>query len=305
MEDDFSAYDASQGEGAHWAEKTFFECFDLETPARYALKAQEFTTGYSKWFKYTVPFTRKSGDQNTSLGNSLLNAAAHTWALRRVGVVDFRMFVMGDDNLIFWKPCDSQRVPGFDWTTEAECAVHVSNELARLGLQSKIKIRDNSRESVYCSSEFVPCMVGGRETTIMSPLVTRKLIKFGFSAHPLPKKESAIARLMANELSCKTHSLVPVARIVNAFYCGYQRVVEKEYESVPDDAPRYRSNEDPAVVVEAHPHAMDWFCAVYGVSALQVQALESFLAAMLRETNGTACLWSHPVFDQMLRQRGL
>lgn len=47
--------------------------------------------------------TRKSGDPNTTSGNSLLNIMGHAWALHQQNIEDYSMEVNGDDNVLYLK----------------------------------------------------------------------------------------------------------------------------------------------------------------------------------------------------------
>jgi hypothetical protein len=104
-EDDFSEYDSTQGQGAHECEMAVYRLYDPPSCAVNALKAQRTTVGFSKHFKYTCAFTRKSGDQNTSIGNTIVNFAAHVGAMAAYTAktnrdVDYMMLGLGDDNLL-------------------------------------------------------------------------------------------------------------------------------------------------------------------------------------------------------------
>lgn len=71
------------------------------------IKRQERTTGFfhdrksGGVVKYTTPYTRKSGDSNTSEGNSSVNIAATYDVYSQLGIYAEleRCLILGDDNL--------------------------------------------------------------------------------------------------------------------------------------------------------------------------------------------------------------
>lgn len=112
---------------------------------------------------------RCSGDPNTSVGNSLLNAMALLWALWvcMVSVQSIRIIVLGDDSVtaIKEKPDDP------------EFSDKIIHALQRLGFKVKLKVHEDPDLVEFCSGRFW-CTTEGR---VWGPKPGRWLSKIGFS----------------------------------------------------------------------------------------------------------------------------
>lgn len=176
---DFEKYDAHMQEVHLDSErrlyaKVFSEMSDSELKEFFTgLDAQMTRSGFIKCrdgiLKARIHAARKSGDQNTSVGNSFLNVCLHTYALNKLGVDVFgllkahKMFiwVMGDDSLIW---CHKDVV----MPTIAD----YRDEMRKLGME----ITGNyfSKEHVdYCSNIFIPAVEG----TVATQFLGRNLCK--------------------------------------------------------------------------------------------------------------------------------
>jgi len=297
LEDDFSQYDASQGEGCHLTERAVFSRFGLDQTALNALDSQRYTKGFGRYYSYEIAYTRKSGDQNTSAGNSVLNAAAHVWCLRQAGVTDFHMMVMGDDNILYYKVSDTVRR---GWGAKGLCE-RISEGMAQLGFVAKCT---KNAFPTFCSADFMPVVADGQETMSLAPLCTRFLVKFGCTSELPPSGTSALSQLRGNALSNKILLCMPVARVVISYYInlGVVATPSNVWRAFDDD--KGDSFESPASV-KASDRVLEWFCAAYGVTATDVQELEEFLNAALHANCGEAFAWTHPVFERMLAHRPL
>jgi hypothetical protein len=140
---DFSRFDATQGAGSFRFERRMYEHCGLKEnlEARTVFLAQRKTKGYSKNFKYQVPYTRKSGDPNTSCGNSLINGATSAQTNIDLGLSNFRSIVLGDDLLTVM----SQRelmTP----TTALETPLFNGNLDIYYRVKKSLGVRDNLRK---------------------------------------------------------------------------------------------------------------------------------------------------------------
>ena len=118
--------------------------------------------------RYSVDATRRSGDQNTSIGNSMINGLIHAFALNRCGIGPhrFNMAVLGDDNLI---------------CINTEIDVDAFSRWFRLvGLRPNIKITRNPNLVEFCSSRFWPTPEG----RVLGPKIGRFLAKIGWVLRP-------------------------------------------------------------------------------------------------------------------------
>jgi len=283
VENDFSSFDATQGHGAHYAEMSLYEKFPGGPAVQKALARQKFTKGFSMWFCYTLKYTRKSGDQNTSLGNSIINMLFHAYALCSLGVTDYYMLVMGDDNLIAFKA----GIPPADLAAGVGAMAH------QFGLSSKCEAREFP---TFCSGDFMPCRVNGQDTHVLVPLATRRAGKMGVTHYVLPSNVSTLLRMKGNELSCPVNRAMPVSRVFYYFYTAIAGEADREE--------RFEYHAPSTAVVEMNGSTVEWFCRAYGISESELVELEGFLWAHLNATYGYASAWAHPVMERMLAHRG-
>nr|QTJ63630.1 RNA-dependent RNA polymerase [Zygentoman tombus-related virus] len=102
--------------------------------------------------KISTKGTRASGDVNTSLGNTVVQLVSTIWVLQSLHISQYRIYLDGDDALIFVKPhfisILSDSAPGF---------------YKLLGLKTKIEgIAYHYNELRYCSGIFVHTNSGVR-----------------------------------------------------------------------------------------------------------------------------------------------
>jgi hypothetical protein len=121
---------------------------------------------------YRVPYTRKSGDPNTSVGNSIISVAMALFAVKPLmaehdeGLSDFsrkvKLLVLGDDILAV------SNLPFSEW--------HVSLSYQCMGVNAKMKLLD-PRFSTFCSSYFWPSADG----IVIAPKPFRVMSKIGMT----------------------------------------------------------------------------------------------------------------------------
>jgi len=297
IEDDFSAYDSTQGQGAY---ETEMEIYDhvlktstldagVKTNVKHNLHYQANTVGSSTFFNYSVPHTRKSGDQNTSVGNTLVNFFAHYVAIESWNMAnknkrkihDYSMLGLGDDNLIAMA-VEPALLP--------EIMEHIRITIEELGLKPTLV---NNKYPSYCSSYFMPVVNGaGLDTHVLVPSVTRSLTKLGWSTNPL-LKTTPLERMKGNMLGISMYRISPVMRIFYDYYTNLDVDGSVEYQ--------YRSHE-----LDSHSHntisakTMDWFADLYQISLAEISELESYLKSSVEKHEGRPFVWSHAVFRKML-----
>lgn len=272
IEDDFSSYDATQGAGCHLTELKFYhDFFQPNVDVSTMLKFQSRTVGYSKHFKYTCKYTRKSGDQNTSVGNTILNFIAHHYALSELGCEDYRMMAVGDDNLIAVK----QQID----LSEMGCIIE------SLGLKPKLS-QSVDRPS-YCSGYFAPY----KDTFLFMPTLFRRLSKIGFTVNKLPRNVSPTARMKGNMLSVPQFKVLPVFRVLYEHYNGL--------DVSPNYANEYEYMNKRQDVEDRCPSTDEWFCNIYGITLPMLHDFESSLRNHLIKSNGQPSCFDHPTLRSM------
>lgn len=180
IEIDASRYDAHQGTEAHRTESIFYSKTGIQNypEASFVFDAQRNTVGFSSHgVFYRVPGKRKSGDPNTSCGNSINNGCCAE-AIFIDRFPDLRMLVNGDDNLL---------VTRFVLTQDEMISLRnfVIDEYFKLGFAVKVKISTRWSKVEFCSSLFWPVEDG----FVLGPKIGRRLPKIGFSLRKLPVEQ--------------------------------------------------------------------------------------------------------------------
>jgi len=179
--DDFSGYDQTFGEHFIDCELLLYKRFGLPKGITDMIQKQKVTFGKTrKGCAFTCPGTRKSGDPNTTVGNSLINMLTHLWVLS-AGNFDFgkfSMLVMGDDNVIILETARFQhpKITKEMFLKEVE---RIPQTLAGLGLKSKMQHTHDLAKIEFCSALFYPAIVDGKETIVLGPKPGRFLDKVG------------------------------------------------------------------------------------------------------------------------------
>jgi hypothetical protein len=181
FEADFSRFDRSVSQDAILAERGLYQRLGIPEPQRDVLDAQWITRGLTKRGRhfYSVPGTRKSGDPNTSVGNSFLNGLFMAYAMVVAGVPAsaWRAICLGDDSLIMISRL---------YVGTADTIVAIAESL---GLKfSKFHVRHLLTDCEFCSKLFWP-VEGGY---VLGPKIGRSLSKMGWT---LSNTKARLARL--------------------------------------------------------------------------------------------------------------
>jgi hypothetical protein len=188
VENDFSRFDRTLGVELLNIEMDAYKWF-FRLPAktlRY-LQQQFKTSGRTKKgkIKYKCEGTRKSGDQNTSVGNTIINGVVNLYLVCQAldisdpTLVPMRGVFLGDDGYMLMKRHDADRV--MQIAQDYYCS---------LGLKAKCR-RVLLHEAEFCSSIFVPTQDG----YILTPKPGRLMAKLFYSQKRLkPTKQAAWAR---------------------------------------------------------------------------------------------------------------
>jgi len=166
-EDDMSAFDSSIRTELLVEENRVYKWFGAPRAVRMLLNANLKTNGVtSKGIRYSRLGMRKSGDPNTSCGNSLINATVHFHAFCRSHpdkapedlIKQFKVLVQGDDDVLLY---NGKRI---DWVTL----------MSGYGLASEAQHRRNLEEIEFCSNLFYRtaegCTFGPKPGRVMSKL---------------------------------------------------------------------------------------------------------------------------------------
>lgn len=108
--------------------------------------------------KFKTKYQRKSGDPNTSLGNSLINAATfhHIFKTPKAPFSELgasHALILGDDNIF----C-TLKVPN---------VTKIQEEYAKYGLKVKVKVSNSIYETKFLQCMPVPATVDGIDQTVL------------------------------------------------------------------------------------------------------------------------------------------
>lgn len=162
IECDLSRMDSTVSKEAIAYERRVYLKHGLDGEALVAFDGQARTIGVSVYgYKYKVLATRKTGDPNTSCGNSMLMGVVVDRFMK--GSSQWASLIMGDDVVIL----ASQ-------TVSISALVSICRDAGFVAVPKK---HLNPRDASFCSQRFWPTADG----TVLGPKVGRLLCKIGFA----------------------------------------------------------------------------------------------------------------------------
>jgi hypothetical protein len=198
---DFGRFDATQGAGCFKHEKSMYvHCGLKRHPDAFkTFCAQRVTVGYTRnGVKYKVKNTRKSGDSNTSCGNSWHNGTTAVQTLLDLGITEFKVIVMGDDMFVVMsrKDVEDAQIDEslFDMGVELEHPVvdkmkvfcrNYETIMRAYGFVPETGFSYNLYDAEFCSSLFWP-VEGGY---VLGSKPGRAMPKMGYSIKNLDDKQ--------------------------------------------------------------------------------------------------------------------
>lgn len=230
LEVDCSRWDAHLGVDALECERTIYSRMGLSAQALYVITQQFNAKGrMSSGRRFQTEATRKSGDPNTSLGNTLLNGIMHHHILTELGIIA-KILVCGDDMLAIYganTPIDINRYKKL---------VSDFGHDARV-----IKTHSNPFDASFCSGYFWPAEIADygaltknwyREAkhSLWMPLLTsmrcifgpspaRFVQRFGYTVSPSHPSDRETFRGAALSV-CPQGLAVPIVREMLLKYVG-------------------------------------------------------------------------------------
>jgi hypothetical protein len=181
VEIDMERYDAHQGEEVHELEGMFYRKGGIlhDSEANFVFESQSKTVGFTPHgVVYKVHGTRKSGDPNTSTGNSITNGVTLDFVLSKMLRLKHKSLVQGDDGISVIRGLFTRR-------KMIAIETRIKSIYLRLGFKVKVKLHTSWAAAEFCSSLFWP-VDGG---FVLGPKIGRRLPKLGFSLHKLTKGE--------------------------------------------------------------------------------------------------------------------
>jgi hypothetical protein len=154
METDYTSYDCTQREGAYNTLNSLYKKAGIEQypNAAFAVACRDKRKAVtSKGILYSYAFQTQSGAQDTTLGNSVLNAGTIWTSLKDAGcnMEYVYIIVLGDDSFAILQP-------GATNLSDGKLRDKVCGFLTSLGLIPKVKLTSSLAEAEFCSGIFWP-----------------------------------------------------------------------------------------------------------------------------------------------------
>lgn len=207
---DFSKYDVTQGVVCIRNENSFYRILGITRckGGKDVLQSKLKTRGFGKGYKYSVDGLRKSGDNDTSSGNSRTTFGAfYSFFCKVLFVifVDYAMALLGDDNMTI---LNRKLVDKYGRTKFID---DLQGHMRRLGFSVKVRLTTNPLSAEFLSMR--PYIVG--DLYVFGRKPGRCLIKLGYFVYKTPRSaEDWLPLLKATLISMlPTGNHVPFLRI--------------------------------------------------------------------------------------------
>lgn len=223
--------------------------------------------------KYVLEGTVKSGHNDTTMGNSLVNGSIAALAMRKCGLRG-DVIVAGDDLLAV-----------IDGDFDADELANVERDF---GIVPEYRKFDRFEDTTFISGIWLPCAHG----LMFVPKPGRLLARLFWTTKPPPPKRVREYR----------NGVVAGLRPT----CGAMPIIGEFLESHYDDGfeedavAAWQHRTELAVdkeVVRGDSKLMDAFCARYGLTRSDVQEVESLLRELPKEATG---FLSHPILARIV-----
>lgn len=290
---DFSKYDLTQGKFAMRKESKELRKLGITKHPYgvHVLKSKRLTIGYGKGVKFSVPWHRRSGEPNTSGGNSKLtgDTMAAFLVLHGANALMAALAVMGDDNfLIILREWFNTKFKSFqDFETK------LKDYYLGLGMTVKVVTSVSVIEAEFLSSRFYP--VGSKFVVGRKP--GRTLTKIGWFMHrggvPHEHYLEFLHGTLVSLMGQTWH--VPFLRV-------YVRLLLKHLK---EEGIRVRFSLDTQLMIESgevhETQSNTWvaFEQFYGLTRAQEQIFEDTLEAAISKY-GIPCVIHCPYIGQMI-----
>lgn len=221
--------------------------------------------------RYSVVATRKSGNSDTTVGNSVINVGFWLTVLHLLQVDDYRLIVMGDDSVL--------ALPSY-----VEPSL-IEKQLDGSGLSLKLQYAATFRDVTFCSCRFFALPAGGLRA---AQVPGRYIAKAGYALDPVLTARFKSGWLKAYTYClCAEYAHVPVMRaLALAFAREYLGAVD--YGSLAKLQPvsleefgfwhgDIGSAKSVCPLIELSGDPLFDFCNQYGINVCDVQDCERYI----------------------------
>jgi hypothetical protein len=254
LETDFSRWDAHYNEDFIATECACYRKFgkNFEAMADEIWKNRNFRGTTSSGAEYQMKGTRRSGDPQTSVGNSLINGLYHKFIFDRfLGSGNWRAIFMGDDMLVAIRATARMDLTLYRkyWTTK--------------GMVPETLIPEQGKES-FCSQYFWMCSKGKEDTYVLAAKPGKLLGKLGYAVGP-QRKDIKDKQMFGGTIN----SLLPGLAVVPGFKKYIKAFYDKNNKTIITNKHNMKNHDiklsDPNILQRNAGTA--WQCCnLYGMS---------------------------------------
>jgi hypothetical protein len=233
---------------------------------------------YARGCRYSVPGTRKSGDSNTSSGNTKNTGEAIGSFFKYHGLKsNVRMAVLGDDNFAVISRVAWLQVFG----TMARGVSELKKWVAALGYVLKVAVTSDILKAEFLSSRFYPVAGGHR----IGKKPGRILSKIGFQLVAQGRISQEYAKLFHGTL----RSYLPTANHVPFLRRYIWRLLKSFKKYSPSYSPEAKFRMK-GLVAQADESTWAAFEAAYGLTEADEARFDRALSAHIREYGPTSVM---------------
>jgi hypothetical protein len=289
VDGDYSKFDATISEPLLKYEQRFYRKSGItSTSAFYVLKHQlrytsEVHVGRKKVYSIKCVGRRNSGDPNTSLGNSIINAFMVHTAVKNTVDLEFKLAVCGDDvALAFQRHLLQNEID------------QISNTIQSFGCELKLFQRDRLEEVCFLGGFPIRCDLGGKPSIVFVPELTRFLIKSGWAVDPQIESLSWIRGVMMGWRNLL--HILPIARRVvsrSLELTEGHKVAKIRQSELPQLLISFVAGQEIPVMTRA---TIEGFKARYKMTAQDINEIE-----MMIDVSTLPCIIMHPALNAALK----
>jgi hypothetical protein len=277
LEDDQSRFDLHLTEGPFKFLNTLYHKKLSKRVQRLLHRYGESRGTSSLGTRYKIPFTMQSGWPDTSVGDTLINAAMKTY-IHGVGR-PWISIICGDDSVTVTTRGEINRLGGLDG---------ILAQYTSLGMEVEASLTNDPLDVGFCSGRFYPC----GDTYVLFPKPGRLLSKIACDMH-LRTADNQLAWLLGIVSTLEFYGKVdPLmgalavglgaglnrsGKVINEFHLEHKQRLDGTASTVPHDVYMYYDHH-------------------YGISSGQVDEL---VALLKRQKVGTIC--DDPVLQHIAR----
>jgi hypothetical protein len=271
VSNDFTRFDATIGASAYALERYIYVRHGLRGKALHVFDMQQHTRGVTTHgVKYECPYTRKSGDPNTTIGNTLINALVQYYAYRKQYPTAifpftsmFRVLVGGDDS-----------VTAVRFNPDLN---GVRNTIQALGFKPKIEV-STILETEFYSSFFCASNHG----YVLTPHLGKTLAKMGFSLVRYKNGHAWLRGVI--EGNYKLFSHIPFMRVY----------FDNLLRQLPRKGIAYKVDIAPSVTLQAVDETATCLYLQYGLTTTDIEDLCIYLGLVVLDDE-----LDHPVIEKL------